>query len=483
MVLIDGQAGIPASGAAGSPPLQAAGAPAGAYGLVVSGGGIAPTTVRDLRVQAGMAPVDVVVSAGLPLDGLNDADEGPSPSGKALAGLAAPPAPTNLRVEAVTDSSARVLWDATEGATDSDVNYKPAVGGRWTNQPHRGIGLSNTITDLEPGTAYRWAVRAENSDGRSEWVFGPNFTTVEEETDEATEEEEDGGLEGPLAAGPIRRLTNDPADDWWPSWSPDGRHLAFASSRDDNYEIYVMGADGSNPRNLTNHSATDGEPSWSPDGRHLAFESFRDDNWEIYVMGADGSNLRRLTNHSAWDDNPFWSPDGRHLAFNSDRAGNWEIYVMELREEAEGGDDGGGDDSGGDAISTTISDCSGTRYWGPFTSPYTNVYIYGTIQANETVSDLTIIVSYDGYQGSDYIGDLSAGQSERFSVTVRVPRELFFVNCGWASVRAEYVTSGSAKVIAGEVDLSEQIRVQGSSSASSARINRKRSVEQFQGRE
>ena len=176
MVLIDGQAGIPAAGATGSP-LPAAGATDGAYGLAVSGAGIAPTMVRDLRVAAGMAAVDVVVSAGSEWDALHDADEGPSPSGKALATLAAPAAPTNLRVEAVTDSSVRVLWDAVEGATDYDVNYKPAQGGRWTNEPHRGVGLSNTIDGLAPGTEYRWAVRAENSDGPSAWVFGPNFTT------------------------------------------------------------------------------------------------------------------------------------------------------------------------------------------------------------------------------------------------------------------------------------------------------------------
>ena len=60
-----------------------------------------------------------------------------APAGKAMATLEAPVAPTNLRFEAVTDSSCRVLWDAVEGATDYDVNYKPASGGRWTNQPHR----------------------------------------------------------------------------------------------------------------------------------------------------------------------------------------------------------------------------------------------------------------------------------------------------------------------------------------------------------
>ena len=110
-----------------------------------------------------------------------------APAGKAQATLAAPPAPTNLRFEAVTDSSCRVLWDAVEGATDYDVNYKPAVGGRWTNQPHRGVRLHNTIDDLAPNTEYRWAVRAENSDGASAWVHGPNFTTRPSQGDDSSD--------------------------------------------------------------------------------------------------------------------------------------------------------------------------------------------------------------------------------------------------------------------------------------------------------
>ena len=110
-----------------------------------------------------------------------------APAGKAQATLAAPPAPTNLRFEAVTDSSCRVLWDAVEGATDYDVNYKSAVGGRWTNQPHRGVRLHNTIHDLEPNTEYRWAVRAENGDGASAWVHGPNFTTRPSQEDDSSD--------------------------------------------------------------------------------------------------------------------------------------------------------------------------------------------------------------------------------------------------------------------------------------------------------
>ena len=101
-----------------------------------------------------------------------------APAGKMVATVDAPAEPTNLRVEAITDTSARVAWDAVEGATDYDVNYR-TLSGRWTNEPHKGTRLYNTIYDLEPNTEYRWAVRAENSDGPSDWVFAENFTTLE----------------------------------------------------------------------------------------------------------------------------------------------------------------------------------------------------------------------------------------------------------------------------------------------------------------
>ena len=101
-----------------------------------------------------------------------------APAGKRVATVDAPVEPTNLRVEAITDASARVAWDAVEGATDYDINYR-TLSGRWTNEPHKGTRLYNTIYDLEPNTEYRWAVRAENSDGPSDWVFAENFTTLE----------------------------------------------------------------------------------------------------------------------------------------------------------------------------------------------------------------------------------------------------------------------------------------------------------------
>lgn len=127
------------------------------------------------------------------------------------------------------------------------------------------------------------------------------------------------------------RLTNHPADDRNPAWSPDGRQLAFASRRDGNWEIYVLNLPDGRLRRLTRDTAFDGGPSWSPDGRWLVFESYRANNLDLYLISADGEQGPiRLTQHKAPDFSPVWSPDGRHVAFTSWRSGNKDIFIMSL---------------------------------------------------------------------------------------------------------------------------------------------------------
>ena len=142
---------------------------------------------------------------------------------------------------------------------------------------------------------------------------------------------------------------------WAPAWSPDGRRIAFMSDlsdRDGDPDIYVMDDDGTNLTNLTQHDASDWGLAWSPDGRRIAFMSDRDGNTGIYVMDDDGTNLTKLTQHDASDSRPAWSPDGRRIAFRSDRDGNYGIYVM--------------DDDGTNLTKLTQH---ASYYWDPVWSP------------------------------------------------------------------------------------------------------------------
>ena len=136
--------------------------------------------------------------------------------------------------------------------------------------------------------------------------------------------------------GNQENLTNNPAYDADPDWSPDGTKITFVSSRDGGVsQIHVMDADGKNLIRLTDGRREKGDPSWSPDGQKIAFTVSPDfiANWEhhIAVMDADGNNRVRHEDHAM---DPSWSPDGQAIAFVSwrdggNRAGGNEIYVID----------------------------------------------------------------------------------------------------------------------------------------------------------
>jgi len=123
----------------------------------------------------------------------------------------------------------------------------------------------------------------------------------------------------------------------YPSWSSDGRRLAFRKfvDGDVNSEVFVANADGSGPTNISHDPAFDGWPMWSPDGRQIAFASNRNSSYQVFVMAADGGNVRLVANTDGRATAPVWTPDGSALYFplcrNIDYGYACQIFVARLR--------------------------------------------------------------------------------------------------------------------------------------------------------
>ena len=130
--------------------------------------------------------------------------------------------------------------------------------------------------------------------------------------------------------GNQENLTNNPAYDADPDWSPDGTKIAFVSNRSGVDQIYVMDADGNNPIRLTDGPRDKWAPDWSPDGQKIAFtvDADRIDDWvdHIAVIDADGNNRVRHEDHAM---DPSWSPDGQQIAYMSEHKGFLHIYVID----------------------------------------------------------------------------------------------------------------------------------------------------------
>jgi WD40 repeat protein len=142
------------------------------------------------------------------------------------------------------------------------------------------------------------------------------------------------------------RLTDDPADDMSPDWSPDGKTIAFISSRSPHpfsRHLYTMKIDGSDQPRLIRDDNCIGQaynPDWSPDGKNILFtvNIFPPDDYHpgsvICSANADGSNIKQLTTLpqneqvNKLDLHPQWSPDGKQIAFDSNRESDSDIFVM-----------------------------------------------------------------------------------------------------------------------------------------------------------
>jgi serine/threonine protein kinase len=137
-------------------------------------------------------------------------------------------------------------------------------------------------------------------------------------------------LQGPgrKPASAVQFISSTKADHY-PTYSMDGRRIAFISQRSGTYEIWVCDADGSNLSQLTAlGGAGVPAPRWSPDGANIVFGVWTEAKKDIYVISASGGKPRRLIARPGQDEWPYWSRNGQWIYFTSSRSGRFEIWKM-----------------------------------------------------------------------------------------------------------------------------------------------------------
>jgi TolB protein len=115
-----------------------------------------------------------------------------------------------------------------------------------------------------------------------------------------------------------------------PTWSPDGKRLAYVMLEDSGSKVYVQDLVTGKKQLVSANKGINSAPSFSPDGKKLALVLSKDGNPEIYIINLATRHWTRVTNHYAIDTEPNWMPDGEHIIFTSGRSGNPQIYRVSL---------------------------------------------------------------------------------------------------------------------------------------------------------
>ena len=203
----------------------------------------------------------------------------------------------------------------------SVVDLRSLPGGDPSRRRFHKV-LTIAAAFLIVGLAFGWIFRSLTAPNRPAQTPAPTHTAL------------DIYLVDP-ATGASRPILVAPGDQGAPELSPDGSRIVFQGEHGGVPQIYVMDGDGSNVQRLTNLDLGAVQPTWSPDGRRIAFAG-ADSNADVFTMDADGTHVERHTTGQEEEDWPDWSPDGTHLVYQTNIFGHpelAEIWVLRLSDD------------------------------------------------------------------------------------------------------------------------------------------------------
>ena len=186
------------------------------------------------------------------------------------------------------------------------------------------------------------------------------------------------------------QLTSEEGDKGNLAWSPDGSQITFSSTQNNEMNIYVMNADGSNITQLTTDFLGAAQPSWSPDGTKIAFRAnVRRLSNEIFVIDLnDPTNPVNITNNPGSDSRPSWSPDGTQIAFASRRdADSIDVYIMQA--------------DGSEVTRITEIGFVNEVSWSPDGSAIVFNRFFDMDETNNSIDDITSVIYVVNIDGSN----------------------------------------------------------------------------------
>ncbi|MBI5834653.1 MAG: PD40 domain-containing protein [Armatimonadetes bacterium] len=164
-------------------------------------------------------------------------------------------------------------------------------------------------------------------------VFCQNLSTPSDQLTTTVSVLDTGAIWTSAADGtsPLRLTPDGRGPDYYPTVSPDGQRIAFISSEDKQFDLWVERLDGSDRHKLTFDTAVDTMPCWSPDSRRIAFVSDRGGNTDIWMINLDGTGLQQVTSLPSDESGPAFSPDGNKIVFGTNRdRGNFDLWILDL---------------------------------------------------------------------------------------------------------------------------------------------------------